>query len=206
MIAVIPAGGRAERFGGIPKDMLPIGAGEFLFTAALSRARSMGADRCVVVTSAEKAAMHERLVGDGDTLLVSTGRGLWEAIRQTFCFREDSLLVLPDTVFSTNAMPTLPLSFGVFPTDQPERFSVMRGDTIVTKEAGAPGYAWGCVAWSTEVVEFWQARSYPHYDDAFRDAMGAFPFVTFPISDYHDLGDWNAYRRFIVIGTALANA
>ncbi len=198
MIGVIPAGGKAERFMGVHKDMLPIGDGEFLFTAALSRARSMGCERCVVVTSAEKAAMHERLIGSDDTLMVSTGKGLWEAIRATFCFREDSLLVLADTVFTPHAMPRgCPLFFGVFPTDQPERFSVLRGDTIVTKQAGAAGHAWGCVAWSVEVAQFWAGTSYPHYDDAFRDAMQTFGSTTFPITDYHDLGDWNAYQRYI---------
>jgi hypothetical protein len=199
MIAVIPAGGRASRFMGIHKDMLPIGDGRFLLTEAMARARLMGADRCVVVTSAEKAAMHERLLSRDDTLLVSTDRGLWAAIEQTFVFNEASLLILPDTVFTpVAAVPRAPLAFGTFATDEPHRFSAISGDTIITKQPGPPAQAWGCVAWGVGVIAFWRGKEYAHYDDAFRDAMAAFSFATFPIKDYHDLGDWASYRRFIV--------
>ena len=102
MLAVIPAGGRAERFGGIHKDALPIGEGLTLFGATLLRAQAMGCTSFAVITSAEKAALHERLLAGTDAaLIVSTGRGLWAAVRQSFALRaERSLLLLPDTVFA----------------------------------------------------------------------------------------------------------
>jgi len=199
MLAIIPAGGKAERFHGIYKDLLPLGDGRTLLGETLSRARAMGCTRAVVVTSAEKAAAHERaLAGTDTTLLVSTGRGLWAAIAAALVIPSDALLLLPDTVFTpVEPVPPFPLSFGVFPTNEPERFSVIRGDTIVTKEPGPPSLAWGCVAWSVAVADWWQGQAFSHYDDAFRGAMRRFGHRTFSIAGYEDFGAWPAYRRYV---------
>lgn len=204
MLAVIPAGGRATRFAGVYKDLLPIGDDTFLLSEAVSRAVRMGCDRIAIVTSAEKAAAHERFLrehGIDATLIVSSDLGLWEAIRATFPLNMDSLLILADTVFQAMAMPPVAdLAFGVFETDEPGRFSVVSDNTIITKSADLPSpqTAWGCVRWSKAVIAFWEGRGpYEHYDDAFRDAMGAFGFKTFPIESYHDLGTWGAYRAYV---------
>lgn len=199
MLAIIPAGGKAERFHGIYKDLLPLGDGRTLLSETLRRAEAMGCTRAVVVTSAEKAAAHERaLSGTDATLLVSTGKGLWAAIESTFIIRSDALLLLPDTVFTPiDTIPAAPLSFGVFPTAEPERFSVVRGGTIVTKQPGPPSLAWGCVAWSVAVADWWQGQAFSHYDDAFRGAMREFGHRTFRIAGYEDFGAWPQYRAFV---------
>ena len=201
MIGVIPAGGQAQRFMGIHKEMLPIGEGQFLLTEAMLRAKRLGAERCIVVSSAEKAALHERLLTSKDSLLVSTGWGLWTAIRATFPFRESSILVLPDTIFTIkDPVPSAPLAFGVFKTTTPQRYSIFSDGVIVTKPKGieTEQLAWGCVSWTPEVITFWKNNAYAHYDDAFNAAIVAFGYKTFSIGDYQDLGDWESYRRFII--------
>lgn len=200
MIGVIPAGGTSSRFMGIHKEMLPIGNGKFLITEAMNRARALGASRCVIVTSAEKAAFHERFLSPHDTLLVSTGRGLWGAIRETFPIQERSILILPDTLFTIqDALPSNSLAFGTFTTLEAHRYSILAGDSIVTKpeHVMTPQQAWGCVAWNPEVVEFWGDTVYDHYDHAFSAAMRVFRYATFAIGDYHDFGNWESYARFI---------
>lgn len=199
MRAILPAGGRAERFGGVVKDLLPIGDGETLLSAAIARARALGADAVTVVTSAEKAALHERYLAGRDVqLVVSSGRGLWGAVRAALA-PEPGLLILPDTVWRVvSSIPPAPLAFGVFETDEAWRYSVWVGETLVTKPAGMThGCAWGCVAWQAEVARWWLARDDADYDDALSVAAQQFGAARFSIADYHDMASWTHYRRYL---------
>ena len=134
---------------------------------------------------------------------MSTNRGLWEAIRATFPFWEPSILVLPDTIFQiVDPIVPAPLSFGVFETNESHRYSILVGDSIVTKpeDVITPQLAWGCVSWTPDTIDFWSDKKYAHYDDAFNAAMHVFGYKTFKIEDYQDLGDWESYRNFILRG------
>lgn len=199
MRAILPAGGRAERFGGVMKELLPIGEGQTLLSAAIARARALGATSVAVVTSAEKAAIHERvLAGQGVDLIVASNCGLWGALRAALR-PEPGMLILPDTVWATTAtIPRAPLAFGVFETDEAWRYSVFQDGRIITKPAGASrGLAWGCVAWSIDTAAWWLRNGADDYDAAFNDAIPYFGCATFPITGYHDLGTWAAYRRYL---------
>jgi hypothetical protein len=201
MIAVIPAGGKATRFMGIHKDMLPVGNDQFLLSSAMDRARAMGARRCVIVTSSEKAALHERFLANNDSLLVSSSRGLWGAIRESFHFWEESILVLPDTLFTIDQpVPDTPFALGTFVTNEPSRFSILVNGVIITKPGGivqTPQQAWGCAYWNKDVIDLWRERHYADYDEAFNAALYAFGCHTFAIQDYQDFGDWASYKRHI---------
>ncbi len=212
MLAIIPAGGRAERFGGIFKELLPVGDREYLLSGAIERSAELGAGRFLVISSAEKAAahvnfLHEHLHSWDVTLTVRRRRDtqLWDSIRHVLPFCEGrNLLVLPDTTWTCN--DTLPegadLAFGVFLTDEPERFSVLdiHQNRILTKQPADENFlhlAWGCVYFSKRVADFWRAASYLDYDRAFEGAMRVFGYQMFYISNYNDLGTWEAYRCFV---------
>lgn len=209
MLGVIPAAGRATRFGGVFKELLPIGDGDYLLLNALRQARALGADELAVVTRPDKADTHHRFLKSHDEtrpvlLTQQDDADLWGAIRTTFPLRSDSVLVMPDTVFSRyESIPEgCDLAFGTFLTDEPERFSVLYEERIRTKLPPArPGQrhwmAWGSVYWSARVVEFWRAAHYEHYDRAFEDAMRVFGWQQFAIAGYQDLGTWDSYSRFV---------
>lgn len=209
MIAVIPAAGDCARFRGIPKECLPDRSGIPLIESAIARANWMGCDHAVVVTSTTKSALHERLLDfHGVTIIHQADHspGLWGAIRCTFPFRQDSLLVLPDTVFEEpvgGLRMERPMAFGLFETKNPGRFSVFQDGRILTKNDILQGtqLAWGCVAWKKEVIDFWEKREvideYEDYDPAFQHAAANFGFDTFDIANYRDLGTFEDYREYL---------
>lgn len=213
MLTLLPAGGRAERFDGIYKDLLPIGEGQFLLSEAIRRGHALGAGRARVISSPEKQATHARFLArhaNGFAVELSVrdeaDDHLWAALRREIPLDEACLLVLPDTTW--NCRERLPdgadLAFGVFETDEPHRFSLVHGDRILTKPAGLEGRwpAWGCVYWSPAVAAFWKRREardgvYPEYDRAFEAAMREFGHATFRIEDYRDLGNWSSYASYL---------
>jgi hypothetical protein len=205
MLGVIPAAGRATRFGGIFKELLPIGEDEYLLDHAIRQSAALGADHALVVTRIEKRPWHESHVYrhvDGvpvDFIEQRHGGDLWGAIRTTFPLREKSILVMPDTVFACDGpLPDCDLAFGVFVTDTPERFSIVEHDRIITKQpAEGKHLAWGCVWWSERVIDHWEQSAFTHYDRAFESAMQRFGYTLVPITQYCDLGTWASYQSYV---------
>lgn len=207
MRSIIPAGGLAQRFGGIYKELLPVGDRQYLLSSAIRRAQELGADTHLVITSAEKAAVHARFLsqhaaGYSTTLQVrdNTATDLWAALAPVV--GQNSLLILPDTVFTvTECVPaSCDLAFGVFTTNEPYRFSVLDAGVIHTKKEltdRKQWTAWGCVYWSEAVSGFWSDLTFTSYDAAFQAAIDMFGYKTFTIDNYHDLGSWEAYQRYV---------
>ena len=213
MLTILPAGGRAERFDGIYKELLPIGEGEFLLSDAIRRAHALGADRALVISSAEKLPTHAKFLARhaaGYTvdlcLRSESDEHLWSALRRAIPTGEAGLLVLPDTTWSCpDRIPAgVDLAFGIFVTHEPHRFSLVHEGRILTKPDDLVGRweAWGCVYWSAAVAAFWEREQqrhgeYPDYDRAFESAMRQFGHGTFRLEDYCDLGTWSAYASFV---------
>jgi hypothetical protein len=212
MLAIIPAGGRAERFGGIFKELLPIGEREYLLSSAIERSAKLGADRFLVVSNADKAAAHAnfvqtRLAGYNVTLTVrrACDTELWAGLRPTLPLcAESNLLVFPDTVFETSdSIPACDFALGLFETAEPWRFGVLADGQIRDKDASLRGShrAYGCVYWSAAVARDWwirdRARAYESHTEAFNEAMRVFGYRTFVISSYYDLGNWASYQAFV---------
>lgn len=213
MLTLLPAGGRAERFDGIFKELLPVGERRFLLSEAVRRGHALGAERALVLSSPEKHATHQRFLARHaagfDVTLAVRGEDedhLWAALRRVIPENEPCLLVLPDTTWTCRErLPAgADLAFGVFDTDEPHRFSLVHDGRILTKPRDVVGVwqAWGCVYWTPAVARFWRERearqgAYPEYDRAFEDAMREFGWATFRIEDYNDLGTWNAYASFV---------
>lgn len=199
MTIIIPAAGIASRFGGVRKELLPLSdaPGDCALRRQVWRGLAVG--RVRVVTSTANAPAHAAALADMpvDLRVRSTGADdMWRTVLAGIDGAGG--LLLADTVWS-GALPSAavaPIVFGVFETDEPERYSVIRDGRIVTKQHGPPALAWGCVLWQAETAAWWQETAFPSYDEAFEAAMDA-GWATFPIRDYHDLGSFNAYRRWL---------
>lgn len=209
MIGVIPAAGKAERFSGIYKETLPVHSGTHTcLQNAVSTAIQYGADNIVVVTTPEKVGIHTHLLRNNEvpiSFVLQRGDELWGAIQSTFFRYEDSLLVMPDTVFDPVEALYREMEFqlGVFTTGHPERYSVLKDRVIYTKPHNFPSgvyKAWGIVYWSRHVIDLWQNRTYGHYDQAFNDAIHTFKLRTFAIDNYYDLGTIGHYQEYVLHG------
>lgn len=134
-------------------------------------------------------------------------RDLWGAIR-TGLADDDGGLIMADTVWevkhSKGIHPALfekDIVFGTFYTREPQRFSVLVGSKIHTKDTNLPegAYAaWGCVLWSKRTAAFWREHdTYLTYDTAFQHAVNTFTCATFQLTGYNDLGTLAAYGDYL---------
>lgn len=209
---IIPAAGKATRFGGTLKELLPLNETDTSLLRAIQNAvLGMNADEIVLVTSIEKINEHIRYIDKNvpygipiNYRIQKNTQDLWGAILTGIDWNNDGGLVMADTVTFVNPEDsTAPLAFGIFKTWQPERFSVIRDKTIVTKEVSYKelidgANAWGTVEWTKEVAQHWRdTDEYAHYDDAFRDAMQIFGYATYDLPYYYDLGTFKSYTDYI---------
>lgn len=207
---IIPSAGKATRFGGLLKELLPLNATDTPLKRAIDNAViGMDADEVVLVTNKDKIWEHMNYISRNIEFHLPIqyvpqvyDRDLLGAVLTGLSPHTDGGLVLPDTVTMVDAHNfTAPISFGLFTTTEPERFSVVDDRTICTKEAALQGTykAWGAVMWSREVAEWWieHSNEYEHYDDMFRDAMARWGYATFDLPYYYDLGSFDKYVEYL---------
>ncbi len=209
-VVIIPAAGKAVRFGGILKELLPITDTETSLRRTVENALiGMDADEVRIITSIDKIHDHIRHINELYPLanisyrMQTIGLDLWGAILTGISNNKPGGLLLADTV--TYIQPdmeiTAPLVFGTFETRQPERFSVLYDNTIITKkhlEDNQSYKAWGCIMWDAQVAQFLSQLDVDHYDDAFRDAIALFGYATFDLPYYYDLGNFKAYKEYLL--------
>ena len=208
MIGFIPAGGTNERWGAGYKELLPISEGHWLLDNAIDCLLDAGCNRICIASSPTKIMVHHqhllRLGYVKNVFFVMGGGTMWESIRNYLPHATDrTLMMMPDTLteIPTFRPGNVDMTFGTFATEEPERFSIMQGETILTKPQNlAKGIykAWGIVSWSREVSQFWAIQSgIKDYDLAFNLAMMRFPWTTLDLPYYHDIADWKSYRRYL---------
>lgn len=213
MLGIIPAAGIGSRWGNYYKDLLPINSGEFLLNNAIETAAiNFGCDKVLLVTSREKIHIHANHLSTHrpsipvSYVLTYGARDMWQGIEPALdLFPNDNMvLIMPDTIFETDIHKniTAPLAFGVFETQEPERFSVLHNGGIVTKNPALKKddlwyKAWGCVYWNTEVGDLWRNSDFKTYDDAFEAAIRYFGFATFDLYKYYDMANFEEYLKYI---------
>lgn len=209
---IIPAAGKAERFGGVLKECLPINTAlQSSLIHTLYNADCVDTSVEIVITTLpEKAKEHMTLCaqfGFSDVYfrLLHHEHDLWGSIQSGIDYEKDGGVLLPDTI--TNWKDTIPqgdLIFGVFETTTPERFSVIANNVIYTKKKGSlfrkTYNAWGVVLWSREVAQYWKQLEIDHYDTAFNLAIQRFGYNTFHLDYYYDLGTFEAYTQYLKKG------
>jgi len=197
---IIAAAGHAVRFGGIPKELLPLGVADTPLQRAVALGRRLG--EVVVITNPEKASLHRRVLEGVELKRQGPRPELWGAIRTGLQRGRPGALIMADTVTDFRRFEmTHPLMFGTFTTRESHRFSVLGARAIATKKRlVGPRQAWGVVSWSAEVSDFFMTLEVSHYDRAFEAAIRRFGYGTFALKHYADLGTFEAYRQYLAAG------
>lgn len=200
-VGVIPAAGKAKRFGGVLKECLPLPGGT-LIELAISR---LPVDTVLVVTRPDKIAQHAEVLQDRAIYLVQNGNNdIWSAIESALRIAADYYyFTMPDTVMPENAFYIAPqyadFALGTFETDMPERFGVLQDGKVINKEKGlnVPAKAWGVIIWSRKVRDFWLQSEIKDYTHAINLAIMAFGLDTWPLAYYHDISCMSDYMGLI---------
>lgn len=205
--AIILAAGQSVRFNGLLKELLPTGEDREVIDHSISAAKQWGADRIIITTNPNKIAQHAKQFSKPkyQDLNISfkvlyEGEMLDSLLLACQEATSENLMLMADTVFSGGIeVPKCNLAFGTFSTNTPDRYSIFDGGRIVTKPKGYTGNykAWGCVAFSDKVAQYWQSYMFNHYDAAFNSAISKFGYETFDIGAYHDLGTFSRYADYL---------
>lgn len=205
ILGVVPAGGKAERFNGYFKEMLPIQNGTVLLDRAIESLRIGGADVILVLTTPGKIALHAQHLGPGVDYRIRDSENLWETLGAIFSYGADRILYAqPDTfypvdIFSRPWMKGGSLSFGCFKTRSPERFGVLLADSIVDKEPLPAGEytAWGVISWSRSISDFFKEGGFSTQAEALNKAFQRYGATTVPMEYYYDMANWDHYLEFL---------
>src|SRR3990167_11355542 len=133
-LGIIPAGGRADRFGGVFKELLPAGEATLL-SRTLGVLRAGAANPIVVLTMPDKAAAHMRsLDGLHGVCLMQSHEVLFKSIlRACEIHAPWYLFAMPDTLLPEETFYRKlegDFMLGLFKTSEPERFGVWTGTGI----------------------------------------------------------------------------
>jgi len=204
-LGIIPAGGKASRFGGTMKEMLPCDEHTLLDHCVAAMACG-GATEITLLTTVDKIAIHARqLQGRHVTYRISAG-SIWASLEDLFNVSQHDryLFAMPDTFFPYDCFDR-PMdndfTLGLFTTFMPSRFGVLHEGCIWDKYFESGEYkAWGVLSWTKNVVEFWKKNNHSIKDftQAFNLAMDEFGYSTFDLAYYYDMASFNDYKAFMV--------
>ena len=217
---ILPAAGDSVRFGGLPKELLPMTGEHCLLTYNVFMALALGGTP-VIITNPHKEYWHRKALerAEIDEAWVEfrvrkdyRHKDMWGSFERGLDPGVAGGLLLPDTMIPFDDPAKLPhpgrvlmrgdycqLAFGLFETATPERFSIVTPHGICTKQKEAPGnLAWGMILWEAEATDFLLAQEVDHYDRALERAMLALPWDTFRLPAFYDLGTFPDYYGFLL--------
>jgi hypothetical protein len=206
VIGIIPARGLASRFGGLPKELLPLSDNDCGLTRCVWYMQAADAKEVVVLTTHAKVGMYRMALKELPCVCLDcgeAGRGLWRDLLDVAKYPADWYLFgMPDTVFPSDAFTVErdhPVMTGTFLTDHPERFGMLHGNRIVDKQPGEPGYAWGVWIWSAEAMEYLigALAGYQDHTQAINALLDKFGVKTFPLEYYYDFATFADYREYL---------
>jgi len=206
ILGIVPAGGKAKRFDGCLKEMLPCGKDQLMIDRTISAFNLGGADKVLVLTTAEKIGIHAAHLGAGYDYRIGRDT-LWHSIMEAFAFKADwYLFAMPDTyypmdVFDHSEMHRTDFNIGWFETMVPCRFGVLMDGEILEKPKLGTGIyrAWGTLCWTNKVVDLWlnNLDKINEHTDAFNLAIKEFGYQDYKMAYYHDMATWEDYSAFI---------
>lgn len=204
-LGILPAAGMAERWGGYPKELLPVSGNSTLLSRAADSLHTCGCDVVVIITNPSKVQWHAHHLKhmDNIVLAVQKGKELWGAITTAIQINADEyFLMMPDTFVPGRPFPAslqCEFAMGLFETEEPERFGVVRDGRIVDKQpSGSPGLAWGVLAWKWTVAEYWRKGHFTGHTEALNEAIGLFGYGEWHLDYYYDIGSMKHYREFLL--------
>jgi len=206
-LGIIPAAGKADRFGGVLKEMLPIAEGTTPLRRTVNIMKQAGCDVILVITNKDKLQMHMQHLEKENVFYViqSGGKDIWGAIMESLPLHgERNLFAMPDTYYPPNVFDDFfcaDFNLGCFETEVPERYGVVLGNRIANKQNLEPGRykAWGVLGWTGAVAEHWQKniKLIETYTHALNMAMEGFDHHIKPMNFYYDFAAFEDYQKFI---------
>lgn len=204
-VGIIPAAGAAKRFGGVFKELLPVGESMTLLSRAVDTLEMIPVDTTIIVTNPQKIAAHSvALQGRNVEFVTQMDKpDIWGAIASTLNIDADwYYFIMPDTMQEQGRFPELPdhqFMLGLFETFDPQNYGVLLNGEIVDKSASLapPQTAWGTLVWSRECVELWKKYlpEISDYTQAFNMAMEQLGWGTYSLAWYFDCGTFQRYKR-----------
>jgi hypothetical protein len=203
-LGIIPAAGKAKRFVGIAKELLPLPDGRSLLEHAVDRLAFC--DKIVIVTTRDKWQSQLDVVRDRKNihLINQEGAELMGAIRSAYR-HFDALhyhMTMPDTWCVENAFekrPDASFSYGYFLTSDPERFGCLVDGYMVDKQPVKvkPSVAWGILSWARHINYLWEERRVEDYTQAINVALANGDCGSWPIGAYYDCANMKRYIELL---------
>jgi hypothetical protein len=205
VIGIVPAAGRAVRFGGTLKELLPWEGGHLLGNTVTILQQYC--ENVIVITRPDKIMQHaQALEGYGATFVLQEGDNLLSGLKSITWDSDYYLFAMPDTVFPLDAFPeTFDMSkfqIGLFNTTEGHKFGVWREDDdggwIGDKHPenkDIPRQAWGLLGWPRAAMQILRDTYLKEHTDAFNLAIAEVGYETFPMAYYLDLADFDQYRE-----------
>ena len=204
-LGVLPAAGKSERWGGYPKELLPVSANQTFMSRAVDSLHACGCDLVLIVSNPAKIHLHAFHLKTRERVLFALQEGdeMWSAMTTAMKTPADEyFFMMPDTFVPSEPFPRVldaAFGLGLFLTEEPGRFGVLRNAMVVNKEpSDVPGLAWGTLAWKRSVTEFWKTRRYAGYTDAINDAIRKFSYCEWHLDYYFDIGSMEYYAEFLL--------
>jgi hypothetical protein len=204
-LGIVPAAGKAKRFGGIMKECLPARDGSPLITHAFSHMLII-CEEVVIISTPEKIAEHTRVVGGRPLYKIQSNyaNDIWGAMLAGMSIEANRYwMTFPDTAvkfkdYNELIVASDPFIMCTFETDMPERFGCLQDGWIVDKsEDIAPATAWGVLSWTKVIADLWQIECPKTYTEAINMAIGEFGYSSYPLKSYHDMATIEDYRRYL---------
>jgi len=204
-VGIIPAAGKAARFGGVNKEMLPAHDGTPFICHAYNRLKRH-CDVVFVVTNSEKINLHMSMLEDAVFVKQQNDNDLLGAIQSVLSVDmrvQRYFLTMPDTYMKESVFDLMPkrfLSLGMFSTDTPNRFGCLVDGRIYDKsnEVSAPASAWGVLSWDAIAKSI--LMSSPTLTDALNTMIEKYRYCTWGIGDYFDMATIQDYTKYIESG------
>lgn len=200
-LGIIPAAGKAERFGGYPKELLLGPDGQALLLRTYKTMKSC--DAVVVITRPDRVAMHMEILPDA-IFLQQRGFDLWGAVKTALkLWAVDYVMAMPDTFYPDSVFERPSednLILGLFETDTPERFGVYSDHQIQDKDEtlkGTTQKAWGVLMWNDDIAEVWRNNHYSSFDKALNKILKYGRHSTFNMDYYFDTATFSDYKGLI---------
>jgi hypothetical protein len=201
-IGIIPSAGQATRFGGIPKELLPLPDGRPLLAHAVERLAFC--DRVVVVSNPIKVPLHREHAQGQITLMNQRGDGMWGAIYSAMnAYDGDQYyMTMPDTWLQPDAFAGVPecdFAYGYFLTREPERFGVLHQGRFIDKPKAlaTPAVAWTVLTWSKRTRDLWNEAKVEDYTPAINLALDEVKNGHWVVGPYFDCADMSRYMELL---------
>ena len=204
-LGILPAAGKSDRWGGYPKELLPISTDRTFLSRAVNSLQVSGCDFVLVVTNPSKIHLHAYHLKDWRNVrfAIQQGDEMWSALLTAMETPADEyFFMMPDTYIPNIPFPATlksDFSIGLFRTEEPERFGVLRDGKVINKEFyDTPCDAWGALAWTGIVSDYWKAERHSNYTDAINGAIDQFAYDKWKLDFYFDVGSMEHYAGFLL--------